>query len=92
MADRVQVPFGNNAADTAVLLLAAAEELDMDQAVVGTGSGYFIAPTEVAQRAGLVPADEPEPETEPEPEPETTEPEPEPQPKKRPAKRTTKKK
>jgi hypothetical protein len=40
--------------DNATLLLAAAEELDLDQSVVATTSqGYFLVPEAVAKKAGL---------------------------------------
>jgi len=48
---RTEVPFGDSASDTAVLLLAAAEALGLDQGVVKTGTGVFIVPTEVAEAA-----------------------------------------
>lgn len=40
--------------DNAILLLAAAEELELDKGVVRTSSeGYFTVPQEVADKAGL---------------------------------------
>lgn len=39
--------------DTAVLLLAAAEELDLDPGVVRTTTSGFLVPEEVANKAGL---------------------------------------
>jgi len=87
MARRTEVPFGDNASDTAVLLLAAAEALGLDQAVVKTGTGVFIVPTEVADAANQdLPA--PEEEAEPEQSEETVEK----QAPKRAAKKTAKKK
>lgn len=54
MSDIVTIPFGDNAQDTAVLLLAAVEDLDLSPAVVTTGSfGNFFAPREVADAAGV---------------------------------------
>lgn len=58
MSDQVEVPFGDSAQDTAVLLLAAAEELDLDASVVRTGEGTFFAPSEVVEKAGLGSGDE----------------------------------
>jgi hypothetical protein len=50
----VTVPFGENAAETATLLLAAAEEAkDADASAVRTGSGVFIVPEEIAKSAGV---------------------------------------
>lgn len=48
----VTVPFGDNASDTATLLLAAAEEQG-DQSVVRTGSGVFYVPAGIAKKAGV---------------------------------------
>lgn len=59
MTERVEVPFGDNPSEQATLLLAAAEELDLGQEVVGTASGAFVVPPEVAERA--VKRAEPEP-------------------------------
>jgi hypothetical protein len=40
--------------ENATLLLAAAEELDLDQSVVATTSfGHFLVPEEVAKKAGV---------------------------------------
>jgi hypothetical protein len=53
MSEFVDVPFGDSAEETAVLLLAAAEESkDHSAADVRTGSGYFIVPKELAKKAG----------------------------------------
>jgi hypothetical protein len=49
----VEVPYGDSATDTAVLLLAAAEELDLDPAVVKSQEGHFLVPEEVAEKAGV---------------------------------------
>lgn len=58
----VIVPFGDSASDTATLLLAAAEELDLHPAVVRTQEGAFLVPEEVRDRAFGERADEePEP-------------------------------
>ena len=51
MSDAVEVPFDDNPTDQAVLLLAAAEELDLDQSVVATGEGMFVVPQEVHDKA-----------------------------------------
>lgn len=52
MSDKVEVPFGDSATDTAVLLLAAAEELELDATVVETTSfSSFMVPEEVAKKA-----------------------------------------
>lgn len=51
MARSTEVPFGDNPSDTAVLLLAAAEELGLGASAVKTGTGVFIVPTEVAEKA-----------------------------------------
>lgn len=64
----VRVPYGESAHDTAVTLLGAASELDLDAHVVRTtGENVFVVPKEVADKAGvdtLPQEDEPE---EPEP-------------------------
>jgi hypothetical protein len=50
--EQVEVPFGDDAGDTAVLLLAAAEDLGLDPGVVKTNSdGSFVVPKEVADKA-----------------------------------------
>jgi len=51
MGDKVEIPFGDNASETATLLLAAAEELGLDQSVVGTVEGGFLVPSEVNDKA-----------------------------------------
>lgn len=54
MSDLVEVPFGDKPSETATLLLAAAEELDLDANVVGTSdNGIFRVPQEVADQAGF---------------------------------------
>jgi hypothetical protein len=49
----VEVPYGDSAQETAVLLLAAADELELDPAVVRTLEGGFMVPEEVAKEAGV---------------------------------------
>jgi hypothetical protein len=49
--EQIEVPFGDSPSDTAVLLLAAAEELGLDQGVVGTREGSFVVPPEVHEKA-----------------------------------------
>jgi len=49
--EEVEVPFGDNPTETAVLLLAAAEESGVDQSVVRTGTGVFYAPKSIADKA-----------------------------------------
>lgn len=49
----VAVPFGDNPSDTAVLLLAAAEETGRDQSVVRSSSGVFYVPADLAEKAGV---------------------------------------
>lgn len=52
MTDEVKVPYGEDAQETATLLLAAAEELGLDAYVVRTSSdGVFYVPDEVASKA-----------------------------------------
>lgn len=51
VSERVEVPFGDNASETATLLLAAAEELGLDQRVVGTSESGFLVPGEVKDKA-----------------------------------------
>ena len=93
MPTHIEVPFGDNAQDTAILLLAGAAALNMESSAVKTGSGVFIVPKEVAQEAGLEPRDEGEQEQEKQEQPEPQEPEQPEQPKRRPAtKKAAKKK
>jgi hypothetical protein len=47
----ITVPFNENPSDQAVLLLAAAEELELGSAAVKTSEGSFIVPQEVYDRA-----------------------------------------
>jgi hypothetical protein len=49
--EQVEVEYGDDAGETATLLLAAAEELHGDQSLVRTGSGVFIVPKSVADKA-----------------------------------------
>lgn len=50
----VEVPFGDDASETATLLLAAAEDLELDPHVVKTtGDQRFVVPQEVADKAGV---------------------------------------
>jgi len=49
--DEVEVEYGDDAGETATLLLAAAEELHGDQSLVRTGNGVFIVPKSVADKA-----------------------------------------
>ena len=52
MSKEVEVPYGDSAAETATLLLAAAEEKGLDPSVVRSGSfGTFRVPEEVAKAA-----------------------------------------
>lgn len=52
MSEFVEVPFGDNAGDTAVLLLAAAEESkDYSAADVRTQTGSFLVPKALADKA-----------------------------------------
>lgn len=54
MSDEVEIKF-DNASEQATLLLAAAEDLEMDPSVVRTGTGVFYVPQDVADKAGLKP-------------------------------------
>ena len=49
----VRVEFGDDLSEQATLLLAAAEDLDLDQSVVRTEEGAFVVPEEVADKAGV---------------------------------------
>lgn len=51
MSDEVEVEFDENPQDQAVLLLAAAEELDQDPSVVRTTGSGFLVPEDVAKKA-----------------------------------------
>lgn len=47
----VRVAFSANNQETATLLLAAAEDLDLDASVVRTEEGNFVVPEEVSDKA-----------------------------------------
>lgn len=47
----VDINYSANNQETATLLLAAAEDLGLDQAVVRTAEGKFVVPQEVADKA-----------------------------------------
>jgi phage protein D len=47
----IEIPFGDNNKDNAVLLLAAAQELELEASVVRTTYSAFIVPEEVAKKA-----------------------------------------
>lgn len=51
MSDEVEVAFSANNQETAVLLLAAAEDLELDPSVVRTAEGKFVVPQEVSDKA-----------------------------------------
>lgn len=51
MSEKVKVPFNGKASENAVLLLAAAEQLDLDPSVVETTSGAYLVPQEVKDKA-----------------------------------------
>lgn len=54
MSDNVTIPFGDDPRETAVLLLGAAEEMELGQEIIRTtGDGQFVAPREVADAAGV---------------------------------------
>jgi hypothetical protein len=94
MSDKKQVPYGDDPAKTATLLLAAADDLDLDPGVVETTSDQvFKVPAEVAEKAGLETVEDAEAEEADTPEepPVTKKPEPAQEPDKPPAKRTTRK-
>jgi hypothetical protein len=58
--ERVEIQFDENVSDTAVLLLAAAEELGLGPEAVKTAEGAFVVPKEVAEKA-FAPAPEEKP-------------------------------
>lgn len=59
MTDEVRVPYGDDAQETATLLLAAAKELGLDSYVVRTSSeAMFYVPAEVAKQAKVEAEDE----------------------------------
>lgn len=49
----VKIPFGDKNGETAVLLLAAAEDLGLDPAEVRATTGAFVVSEEIANAAGL---------------------------------------
>jgi hypothetical protein len=49
----VTVPMGDSPSDTATLLLAAAEEAEVDPGVIRASSGVFYAPAWIAKKAGV---------------------------------------
>lgn len=51
MSESIEVPFGKDTKDNAVLLLAAAEELGLDPGVVRVTDGAFSVPQEVHDKA-----------------------------------------
>lgn len=54
MSDNVEVPFGDDAGETATLLLAAAEDLDLPaDSVLTTSDSTFSVPEDVAKKAGV---------------------------------------
>jgi hypothetical protein len=59
MSENAAVRFGEKPGETATLLLAAAEELDLDPSVVQVHSDtqMFVVPEEVQKKAGLDKAD-----------------------------------
>lgn len=67
MSENVRIAYGDSAQDTAVQLLAAAEELGYEAWIVRHSDGDFYAPVDVAKKAGLD-YDDPNAEAEAEPE------------------------
>lgn len=62
----VEIPFDDDPGKQATLLLAAAEDLDLDQSEVRTTGGGFLVSSEIADKAGLAPtsdSDEDKPKT-----------------------------
>ena len=49
--ENIEVPFEGDAQDKAVLLMEAAQSLDLPKQVVRTGNGVFIVPKEVHDKA-----------------------------------------
>lgn len=82
MADQTTTFIQGRSARTALLLLTAAAQLEMDKHVVRSQMRGYVVPTEVAERYEVLleeleseeestdPEPEPEPDPEPEPEPE----------------------
>lgn len=64
----VTVPFGDDPRETSILLLGAAEDLELGRRVVRTdGAGNFLAPREVADKAGVEYESDDDEESEPAP-------------------------
>lgn len=57
-AEPVEIPFDDDPSKQATLLLAAAEDLDLDQSEVRTTGGGFLVSEEIANKAGLAPTEE----------------------------------
>lgn len=53
MSDMLRIPFGDDPAKTATLLLGAADDLEQPREVVGTTQGAFLVSPEIAKKAGL---------------------------------------
>lgn len=87
----VKIPFGTNPKDTAVLLLAAAEDLDRPRSDVRATTGAFVVDEEIAKKAGFGEKDEPKAKAESKPEPKAEEKVADDQPAKKAAKKSTKK-
>lgn len=51
MSESVEVPYGDKDSDNAVLLLAAAQELDLPPSVITTTGQGFVVPKEVHDKA-----------------------------------------
>jgi topoisomerase IA-like protein len=49
----LRIPFGDDPAKTATLLLGAADDLEQPREVVGTTQGAFLVSPEIAKKAGL---------------------------------------
>lgn len=62
MSNEATVQYGESASDTATLLLAAAEDLDLPVHVVRTTLGAFLVPEDVAKKAKVDYEIDPEPE------------------------------
>jgi hypothetical protein len=59
--EEVEVPFGENAGETATLLLAAAEDMDLEPSVVKTTSDWtFLVPADLAKKAKVKPKEDSE--------------------------------
>jgi topoisomerase IA-like protein len=53
VSDMLRIPFGDDPAKTATLLLGAADDLEQPREVVGTTQGAFLVSPEIAKKAGL---------------------------------------